>query len=90
MRSSKLYQRFHLTRNGWVDDYTYRYIMGTKTERLLTRQYGSMEEINFDYYKDIWQHRDVKLPEIYLILYPHPISNIDYCSYHEVGISMNN
>jgi len=90
MRSNKFFNRYHLTRTGWVDDFTYRYIKGAYTERLLTRQYGSMEEVDFDYYKDLWQHQDKQLLEIYLTLYAHPSGDQDFCNYHEINISLNN
>ncbi|MGB0525814.1 MAG: hypothetical protein ACPGJS_22735 [Flammeovirgaceae bacterium] len=91
MITSKIWERYHLTKLGWVADYTYKYLMGKKPAKLLTRQYGSMEEVDFNYFKDIWTGTDLLELEIYLALYPHPDkSNNDFSNYHKVDIFLNN
>ena len=85
MRINRAWHRYHLTRMGWMDAYSFNHIMGRSTERLLTRQYGELEEVDYCYYKDTWKHEDHRLIEIYLALYPHPVSNMNYQNYHKVN-----
>ena len=89
MKAAKTWERYHLTRRGWISDFTYNYLLGEQPERLLTRQYGEMEEVEMNYVKTLWKHEEALLADIYLVLYPHPTHNSDFENYHKVTSFLN-